>query len=871
MGGGISLFSKAMKVKIALGICLIYSSLMGSEQAILTQNQEYIIPKHSFSNEDVYNYNNGTFKPLQGTNYYGVKSAKDTSGITLIYDNPKTKGLNYKDPAYRLQVLTPDIRESSWFYLSGRRDTDIATNITKRRIVIPFIVAANINHANANHNTLILKNGELSSVIAMRPTDISKTIPKDFISQYTHSDIDFVYSITAARTLYGNSNSNNTYFKAGAIMNLGSQDDYKLKPNGVAYFSGATAAFGDAKDNTLHIEQGSKFYVKTTNYKEINQNEKQFGILESYFAGAGVASGNAINNSVVFDGGSIIAQGPEISYSTIGVFNIMGADINSRFDTKEYIAKHNKVVINNLYLDTKTYSKNKKNNYNAIVFGNIMGARMLGKGDVLNNSVIINDIESYNEEEKRKTQGYFNFYGGMTDDGEANNNSVEIELKTPLNMQKNFIGKHIYNFYGGYATRGASNNIIKIKNNFTKVSTNENYDDKAIIMAARTLKGKANNNQIILESLAANLPLYIYATAKVTAYGNDFFADEANNNKISLIKTQSHRSLLSIIEAKNVRNNKIIYNKVGSFSHSNSFKRNSVALIRGFEVADSNIININNYSSNSGNNAYLILGEKEAVNNRVLIENAIFGVNSGLDQGILKIFGGVGEKTHNNILSLKNIILDKFNKDERSVFIAASAIPYDKAKNSKSYNNTLYIGGNFETYQGSYIDVLSGAACYTINEDKYSKSSFAPSMANLTKGNHLILDISYMDARIVNNFEDYSFIISSMTDKTEPLLRAFNLPINLSNEAKFNLLVSDADLYKGEKIIAIESKSGFADINGNIITNKEKLDSLLDKINKNKQNFNYKKIPNLENISLRQMNFKLESSKDLKTLYIKIL
>lgn len=573
---------------------------------------------------------------------------------------------------------------------------------------------------------------------------------------------------------------------------------------------------------------------------------------------------------MIFNGGDIVAQGPEISYSTIGVFNIIGADVNSRFGKKS-IAKYNKVLINNLFLDSKTYSEKKKNNYSAIVFGNIMGARMLGKGDVLNNSIVVNDIESYSEEETHQIQGYFSFYGGMTDDGEANNNSVEIELKTPLNMQKNFIGKHIYNFYGGYATQGASNNIIKIKNNFSKINTSENYNDKAIIMAARTLKGKANNNQITLESLAANLPLYIYATAKTTAYGNDFCADEANNNKINLIKTQSHRSLISVIEAKNVKNNKIIYNEVGSFSHSNSFKRNSVALIRGFEIADSNIIDINNYSSNSGNNALLTLGEKEAVNNKVLIEDATFGVNSGLDQGMLKIFGGVGEKTHNNILSLKNIILDKFNKDERSVFIAASAVPYGETKNAKSYNNTLYIGGNFETYQGSYIDVLSGAAYYTINEDTYSKSSFAPSMANLTKGNHLILDISYMDSRVVNNFEDYSFIISSMTDKTEPLLRAFDLPINLSNEAKFNLLVSDIDLFKGEKLIAIESKNGFADINGNIITNKDELDDLLEKINKNKQNFNYKKIPNLKNIALKKIHFKLVSSENLKTLYMEVL
>lgn len=856
--------------KIALTLFFSNSFLQASEQATLIKNNEYLISKHSFSNSEVYDYKTNNFKFLNGTNFYGIKASKNTDGITLIYDNPKSKNLHYKDLEYRLEILTPDISEKERFFINGNRSIDFSSNNTKKRYIIPFIIGADVNQANASNNKLILKNGELSSVITLHPSDIEKLYPQNNIDEYNSAENDFIYAITASRVVYGNSTNNTTQIQSKAILNLGSQNDYNLKLNGAPFISGATATYGNANNNKLLIEKDAKFYLKAKTYKDI-EHRQNFDDIITHFIGGG-AVGDTLNNQIIFDGAYVIAQGAQNTYSTIGAFNMVGGYTNSLASSTKHDSKNNTVWIKQLKLATRSYSEEDIKNYNAIIFANIIGGKVKGQGDAINNTIKVSDIQSYAKENNKQTQGYFNFYGGITDNGQANENSLDIHLKEPINVQKNFIGKHIFNFYGGFGTEGASGNSVIIKNNFSIIKNIENYYDRATIAAARTLSGQADNNEVVLDSLVSNLPLFIYAVKRGQISDNLFYADEANNNKININNIHSKRNLTTIIEAQNVKNNIIAYNKVLSLSDANSLTKGSAAIIKSINIAENNSIYFKEYSSSSGDNSYMIMGDKQAFNNNIFIENATFGAGSGKKTALLKIFAGAGEKTFNNLLSLKNITLDEFNKNEKLVFISPSAVPLNKIDTSKSYNNTLYLGGYFETFQGSYIDVLSGAVAYKLNPNNNRTFAQAlPPKVSFTKDNHLILDINYIDSKIINNFEHFSFIISPITDKNNPLLRAFDQPINLSKYSIFNILSKNIKLYKGEKITLMHSTKGFSDIHGTLFTQKEDLDQLLEKISKNKKEFIYSKIPELKNSKLLHYNFKLESSGDLKSIFIEII
>lgn len=57
----------------------------------------------------------------------------------------------------------------------------------------------------------------------------------------------------------------------------------------------------------------------------------------------------------------------------------------------------------------------------------------------------------------------------------------------------------------------------------------------------------------------------------------------------------------------------------------------------------------------------------------------------------------------------------------------------------------------------------------------------APSLAQLTKDNHLILEQA-LRARVVNNFEHYSLIYHS-NNQDKPFIESLETPINLSEES----------------------------------------------------------------------------------------
>ncbi len=821
-----------------------YKNLNAAEQATLKQDKAYYIPYQTFASNS-----------QKGVNYYGQNTHGDIEGVSLSYNGSIQKE--------NLGFLLPNIEENELYYVKNRRDVDITNNDVKNALTLPFIIAVQTQNGSATNNTLTLDFAKLSSMFFNKPADANN------LSQISRlvNDNNLYFAITAARALYGNAYKNSTYIKNTEIA-MGWSDSSSLKSNGSVYLSGATSLFGDAKDNLLDI-QNSKLFTKNSTYKQISLTENKFNSFENTFVGAGAAGGDAINNKVIFKDSYISLQGLEKSYSAVGTFYIIGGDINSHVDNKKHIAQNNSILIENMKVESITQGK-EKNNYHGILFGNIYGARIKGKGDVLNNKVGIYNIDTFNKDKVYKTQAYLNIFGGTTTDGEANGNKIKISLEKPIKTETNFIGKHTYNIIAGDGTQGASQNSIDIKNRLTEVITKENNYDHFRIIAAQTMKGKANFNEIKLKDFASNIPLFISAVSGKLAYDNKFFADEAFKNKISLNEIQSRRSLLSIIEAKNTHNNSINYSNVVSQSRNNSLHKQSIAIIRGTDKAYNNNIDIKNYASISGNSAVVVVGEKEVYNNKITINNAIFGVGADKKGGILKLVGGLGQHTHHNILAISNISLDAFNSADRPVSFAASAIPYGSEDSAKSHDNILYIGEDFETDQGAYVDIISGAIRYEIDETKHSAIFVAPSKKELTIGNHLILDLNYIESRNVNNFEDYTFIFSSATDKTEPIIRAFDSPVNLSNNAHFRVYGSDADFFMGEKLIAITSQMGYSDIDGKVITNKNKLDDLLEKISKNHKSFDYKQIPNLKEKKLNEIKVELESSQDLKTIYMKV-
>lgn len=188
-----------------------------------------------------------------------------------------------------------------------------------------------------------------------------------------------------------------------------------------------------------------------------------------------------------------------------------------------------------------------------------------------------------------------------------------------------------------------------------------------------------------------------------------------------------------------------------------------------------NTIDIKNYSSNAADNAYLIMAYNEAAYNKIIINDTLFGVASDKREGILSIIAGLSNNGHDNTLIINNLNLDEY-KNNNSIFIAPSAIT--GLSEAKSYNNTLYIGGNLNIFKNTFIDILAGALVHY--EDNYSASNaIAPSDISLSKNNRLILNTK-VEARIINNFEHYYLIVSNKINTTS-LLKSYDAPINISS------------------------------------------------------------------------------------------
>ncbi|MEH0331336.1 hypothetical protein [Campylobacter coli] len=169
----------------------------------------------------------------------------------------------------------------------------------------------------------------------------------------------------------------------------------------------------------------------------------------------------------------------------------------------------------------------------------------------------------------------------------------------------------------------------------------------------------------------------------------------------------------------------------------------------------------------------------------------------------------------------------------------------------------------------SLLNVLSGSVIRIPNYTNNKADDItlpAPSLAQLTKDNHLILEQA-LRARVVNNFEHYSLIYHS-NNQDKPFIESLETPINLSEESQITLLLKKGEKApeKGSKIALISSQNGFSGINGNAM-NKSQLNQLLGRISKNPKTLNYKKIPQLQQENLRVVPLTLSLDNKGKVIY----
>lgn len=77
------------------------------------------------------------------------------------------------------------------------------------------------------------------------------------------------------------------------------------------------------------------------------------------------------------------------------------------------------------------------------------------------------------------------------------------------------------------------------------------------------------------------------------------------------------------------------------------------------------------------------------------------------------MIAGVSANSHDNIMELVNLNIDEY-KNQDAIFLAPSGI--SDISNFKSYNNTLYLGGELNFFKGVNIDLLSGSVFHEVNK-----------------------------------------------------------------------------------------------------------------------------------------------------------
>ncbi|EAI1160490.1 hypothetical protein C7U34_00420 [Campylobacter jejuni] len=499
--------------------------------------------------------------------------------------------------------------------------------------------------------------------------------------------------------------------------------------------------------------------------------------------------------------------------------------------------------------------------------------------------------------------------GAIATYGDSTNNSLNIEAGSSVEFftslpkkdknGNNTFDERITHLVGGLAYQGnVKNNKIFIKDaNMIIHGPSKAYASSAAahISAGYIDSGTDKNFQAsknLLDIDGFNLDMYMNHDKQPLAYNSILFADFWGG------KTEQGQALDNTINLKDIKNLKKDKNNENIFAQalfnfyagaSNNGEANyntlNIELKHPLEIANNflgynqhsfyggfatkganhNTIDIKNYSSNAADNAYLIMAYNEAAYNKIIINDTLFGVASDKREGILSIIAGLSNNAHDNTLIINNLNLDEY-KNNNSIFIAPSAIT--GLSEAKSYNNTLYIGGNLNIFKNTFIDILAGALVYY--EDSNSASNaVAPSDISLSKNNRLILNTK-VEARIINNFEHYYLIVSNKINTT-PLLKSYDTPINISSEGVLALytLKEQYPYLKNKEILILQSEQGFIDENSNTL-NQEELQSFIEKMQKNKEDFKLSSIDRLKKMNLQKLSYEVRISQDGKSIYAKI-
>ncbi|EAK0441356.1 hypothetical protein YZ19_03845 [Campylobacter lari] len=832
-----------MILKFSLLTILSLNSLEAATQANYDKTSNtYVIKKHHYNNNDVYDYNLDTYKLLSGKNFYGqMASNKNLSNITLIYDNPKNKAHEKMNDLYFKQdILTPSIKEDI-FVVNGFHSSNSANTTLNQISYIPFLVSAYTFNAKANNNTLVLKAGELSSVYYLKPTDKEVINPKA-----SGLDNKYNFLITPAIARKGEASNNTLNFLKDAYVDMGVENTYTLPLNGAPYILGAFGVDANTNNNTVILNKGVKIDFHTTPYKQSTLGDNIFDERMTHVVGAYTYNGNAKNNKVIIDGASLLVHGPSGAYSTSAATHLGGAfvDVNNN---QSYEVSNNSVIINDLKLDLRVDTKNTPLAYNAILVGAVYGGKII-QGNAYKNTIDIKDLQTLLALNTNiEVKALLDFYAGITNNGMANDNVIYMNLKKPFEINFNFTGKDEINLYGGVATKGASRNSINIEGSITQGVTDKKRYDKINIIAAQTLSSKANNNSINISNSNSDIPMFLYA---VMSEDGKYYASSANANSIVLDNVKSGRNLTAIIEADNLEKNTIKYNMVQSLSNASNIDKGSKIILRANENANDNTLNIKDYSSAASSNVYIINAKNESANNTFIFDNLALGTASDKREGEIIISAGIAKNTHDNYTHINNLNIDEY-KNNSTIIIAASGV---YSENDKSYNNTLYLSGNTNIFNNTNIEVLAGSFLQTKKDNNFVSKVLTHKNGT---NNHLVLNTN-IKANTINNFDHYSFILK---DDTKAYLNAKEA-IHLSKDSSINVYTNNN--VKNKSFILMQSEKGFVNANNKHLNQKD-LQSLLETITKNNQSL-HKNIK----AKVQKTKYTLSVSKDAKSIVVNL-
>ncbi|MGQ2892177.1 hypothetical protein V2104_006330 [Campylobacter coli] len=162
-------------LKNRIFLALIFNSVSyAASQAISIGDKRFQTPRHSFSNEEVWDFDDKTFKQINGTNYYGVFKQGLVSDITLEVFNPKQSLQGAK-----LEILTPNHSSEEILEVQSMHAANPMDKNLHPIKIPPFLVAGSSLKGDSINNKLLIKEAELSSAVFLEPSNTkTKNPPK---------------------------------------------------------------------------------------------------------------------------------------------------------------------------------------------------------------------------------------------------------------------------------------------------------------------------------------------------------------------------------------------------------------------------------------------------------------------------------------------------------------------------------------------------------------------------------------------------------------------------------------------------------------------------------------------------------------------